>query len=36
VLPAGEYDLQVRGSRGATWHTRIEVPLDRTRLWIVP
>jgi hypothetical protein len=36
VLPAGEYDLQVRGSRGATWHNRIEVPLDRTRLWIVP
>ncbi|HEX2457527.1 MAG TPA: hypothetical protein VHI99_27760 [Vicinamibacterales bacterium] len=36
VLPAGEYDLQVMGSRGATWHTRIEVPLDRTRLWIVP
>jgi hypothetical protein len=36
VVPAGDYDLQVRGARGMTWHNRIEVPLDRTRLWIVP
>jgi len=36
VVPAGDYDLQVRGTRGATWHNRIEVPLDRTRLWVVP
>jgi len=36
IVPAGDYDLQVRGVRGATWHNRIEVPLDRTRLWIVP
>ena len=36
VVPAGDYDFQVRGVRGAAWHSRIEVPLDRTRLWIVP
>ena len=36
VVPAGGYDIQVsRGSR-ASWHADIEVPLDRTRLWIVP
>jgi hypothetical protein len=36
VVPAGDYDLQVRGVLGATWHNHVEVPLDRTRLWIVP
>lgn len=36
VVPASEYDVQVkRGARDA-WHTGIDVPLDRTRLWIVP
>ena len=36
VVPAGLYDLQVtRNSRSVT-HKAIEVPLDRTRLWIVP
>ena len=36
VVRAGHYDIQVtRGSR-AWWHQNIEVPLDRTRLWIVP
>jgi hypothetical protein len=32
VVPAGSYDLQVRGAR-PSWHTRIDVPADRTRLW---
>jgi len=36
VVPAGDYDLQLRGVRGSTWHNHVEVPLDRTRLWIVP
>ena len=36
VVPAGTYDIQVtRGSR-VTWHHGIDVPLDRTRLWIAP
>lgn len=36
VVPAGTYDIQVtRGARPA-WYTNVEVPLDRTRLWIVP
>ena len=36
VVRAGQYDVQVtRGSR-STWHNAIDVPLDRTRLWIVP
>jgi hypothetical protein len=36
VAPAGAYDLQTRGEAGPVWHTALEVPLDRTRLWIVP
>jgi hypothetical protein len=32
VVPAGTYDLQAGGS----WHAGIEVPSDRTRLWIGP
>jgi hypothetical protein len=35
VVPAGKYDLFVKGDDGA-WHTNIDVPLDRTRLWLVP
>lgn len=36
VVRAGRYDLQItRGSR-ASWHSNIEIPLDRTRLLIVP
>jgi hypothetical protein len=35
VLPAGAYDLQTRGRGAPTWHTGLQVPLDRTRLWIV-
>jgi hypothetical protein len=36
VLPSGSYDLQVRASGKTTWHTAVEVPLDRTRFWVVP
>jgi hypothetical protein len=37
VLPAGTYDLATRGGGGQlAWHENIEVPLDRTRLWILP
>jgi hypothetical protein len=35
VVPAGKYDLFVKGER-ASWHAGIDVPLDRTRLWLVP
>jgi hypothetical protein len=35
VVPAGTYDLFVRGDHSA-WHAGIDVPLDRTRLWLVP
>jgi hypothetical protein len=36
VVPAGTYDLQVRTGEGTAWFPDIEVPLDRTRLWVVP
>jgi hypothetical protein len=36
VVPAGRYDVQVRTATGASWHSDIEVPLDRTRLWVTP
>lgn len=36
IVKAGAYDLQVRKAGQTTWHAKIEVPLDRTRLWIVP
>jgi hypothetical protein len=36
VVAAGRYDIQVRSGAAATWHSDIEVPLDRTRLWITP
>jgi hypothetical protein len=32
VLPAGQYDVQVRSAGAATWLRDVEVPLDRTRL----
>jgi hypothetical protein len=28
--------VQVRDSGKVTWHSGIEVPLDRTRFWVVP
>jgi hypothetical protein len=36
ILLAGSYDLQMRNEKGIAWHTNIEVPLDRTRLLVVP
>jgi hypothetical protein len=36
VVPAGRYDLRVRRGTETTWHPDIEVPADRTRLWIAP
>ena len=36
VVPAGRYDLQVKIGERPTWHTDVEVPLDRTRLWVIP
>ena len=36
VLPAGRYDVQVKTDARPTWHTDLEVPLDRTRLWLIP
>jgi hypothetical protein len=35
VVAAGKYDVFVKGTRAA-WHAGIDVPLDRTRLWLVP
>ncbi|PYR94031.1 MAG: hypothetical protein DMF84_07360 [Acidobacteria bacterium] len=36
VVPAGRYDLRVRRDGQTTWHPDIEVPLDRTRFWLMP
>lgn len=36
VLPAGRYDIQIKSGVRPAWHTDIEVPLDRTRLWLIP
>jgi hypothetical protein len=36
VVRAGQYDVLVRRGVTETWYTGINVPLDRTRLWIVP
>ena len=33
VVPAGTYDLLFRGLK-PMWHTQIDVPADRTRLWL--
>jgi hypothetical protein len=36
IVPAGPYDLQTGDAEGQEWHPGFEVPLDRTRLWVVP
>jgi hypothetical protein len=38
VVPAGSYDLQVRAGAGTKtwWQSAIDVPLDRTRLYVIP
>jgi hypothetical protein len=34
VLPAGRYDIQTRTGTQPAWHPGVDVPLDRTRLWL--
>lgn len=36
VVPAGQYDIRTRIGDRPAWHTGIDVPLDRTRLWLIP
>jgi hypothetical protein len=36
VVPAGSYDISVTQGDRTVRHTGVEVPRDRTRLWIVP
>jgi hypothetical protein len=36
VVPAGRYDIQIKNAARVAWHPDIEVPLDRTRLWLIP
>ena len=36
VVPAGRYDLQVKVGEKPSWHLDVEVPTDRTRLWVIP
>jgi hypothetical protein len=36
VVAAGRYDVRLGPDDGPVWYPGIDVPLDRTRLWIVP
>jgi hypothetical protein len=36
VVPAGLYDIQVRSEPKPAWYSNVEVPADRTRLWLLP
>lgn len=36
VAPAGAYDLEVRDGAKAAWYPGVEIPADRTRLWLIP
>ena len=36
VVPAATYDLLVRAAGKASWNAGLDVPLDRTRLWVIP
>jgi hypothetical protein len=36
VVPAGRYDIQARRGSRQAWHKAVDIPLDRTRLWMVP
>jgi len=36
VVRAGAYDLLVRSAGTSAWHAGVDVPLDRTRLWVTP
>jgi len=35
VVPAGRYDLQIRSGARPAWQPDLEIPLDRTRLWVL-
>jgi hypothetical protein len=35
VVPAGRYDLRIRKGPTPAWHADLDVPLDRTRLWVI-
>lgn len=36
IVRAGAYDLLARAAGKSTWHAGVDVPLDRTRLWVTP
>ena len=36
VVPAAAYDLLVRVGGKPSWYPGLDVPLDRTRLWVIP
>jgi hypothetical protein len=36
ILRAGVYDLLSRRAGKSTWYVSVDVPLDRTRLWVPP
>ncbi len=36
VVPAGRYDIRTGTKEQPAWHTAVDIPLDRTRLWFVP
>lgn len=36
VLPVGKYDVQTRATDRSSWYSGIDVPPDRTRLWLLP
>jgi hypothetical protein len=36
VMRAGAYDVLAKSAGKSAWHLAIDVPVDRTRLWIVP
>ena len=36
VVPSGKYDILLRAGGRSTWTTDVDVPLDRTRLWLAP
>ena len=35
IVPSGLYDMQITVAAKSQWKTGIDVPLDRTRLWVV-
>lgn len=36
VVPGGQYDIRITRGARVSWHRGINVPVDRTRLWIAP